>query len=121
MLTLDRLRYFVEVAKREHVQQAATALSISPSVVSSAIAALEMEFGQTLFIRENQRLRINENGRLLLEEATKVLESTNRLYDCFDAKNTTLKGHFKLGASHFLMQHYLIPAILKIQKMMNAF
>lgn len=116
MLTLDRLRYFVEVAHREHVHEAAKALAVSPSVISSAIATLEAEFAQSLFLRENQRLKLNDKGRVLLEEATKLLESANRLYDCFEGNPTKLKGHFKLGASHFLMKEHLIPAVLKLQK-----
>jgi DNA-binding transcriptional LysR family regulator len=41
MVTLDRLRYFIEVATTEHVGNAAKLLAVSPSVVSAAIRELE--------------------------------------------------------------------------------
>ena len=115
MLTLDRLKYFVEVATTEHVIQASKALGVSPSVVSSAIHALENEFGHQLFIRKNQRLRLSEEGKKLLIEVKKLLSNTRDLYNCFDLETTKLKGHLKIGASHFLMGKYLVPAVLKIQ------
>ena len=69
MLTLERLRYFIEAATFEHVGQASRNLSISPSVISSAIRTLEEEFECELFSREGNRIKLNENGRLLLEKA----------------------------------------------------
>lgn len=44
MLTLERLRYFIEAATLEHVGNAARKLHVSPSVISSAIHELEEEF-----------------------------------------------------------------------------
>jgi DNA-binding transcriptional LysR family regulator len=116
MITLDRLRYFVEVATREHVGQASKALHVSPSVISSAIASLEEEFQCELFLRENNRLKLNERGSVLLNKAKELLDQTQALYHDVASSPVQLKGHFKLGASHFLMQEYLVPAYLELKK-----
>ncbi|MFY7994377.1 MAG: LysR family transcriptional regulator, partial [Bacteriovoracaceae bacterium] len=80
MLTLDRLRYFVEVATTEHVGNAAKLLAVSPSVVSAAIRELEEEFGCELFMREKQRIKLSERGEILLEKAKMILSETQQLY-----------------------------------------
>lgn len=116
MVTLDRLRYFVEVATSEHVGKASKALNVSPSVISSAISSLEEEFNCELFVRENNRLKLNEKGQILLHRAKELLEDTRKLYSEVSNSSIKLKGHFKLGASHFLMHEYLIPAYLEIKK-----
>lgn len=116
MITLDRLRYFVEVARLEHVGQAAQLLAVSPSVVSAAIKELELEFDCQLFERVSKRLKLSAKGELLLEKAQGLLEDTRQLYSDLSSESTTLKGHYKLAASHILMQEFLIPAFLELKK-----
>jgi DNA-binding transcriptional LysR family regulator len=116
MITLDRLRYFVEVATIEHVGNAAKLLAVSPSVVSAAIRDLEEEFNCELFIREKQRIRLSDRGEILLEKAKVILNDTIQLYSEVGAGEIKLKGHYRIGASHFLMQEYLVPAFIEIQK-----
>jgi len=116
MVTLDRLRYFVEVATVEHVGNAAKILAVSPSVVSAAIRELEEEFNCELFIREKQRIRLSDRGEILLEKAKSILNDTQRLYSEVGTGDIKLKGHHRIGASHFLMQEYLVPAFIEIQK-----
>ncbi len=116
MLTLDRLRYFVEVATTEHVGNAAKLLAVSPSVVSAAIRELEEEFGCELFMREKQRIKLSERGEILLEKAKMILSETQQLYAEVSSGDIKLKGHYRIAASHFLMQQYLVPAFLEIQK-----
>lgn len=116
MITLDRLRYFTEVAKLEHVGRAAKSLSISPSVISSAIKTLEEELSCELFTRSNNKIKINENGRILLQEAAAILDKTNNLYESVGSSSPQLKGEFTVGADPFLMKNYLIDTCLKVQK-----
>ncbi len=56
-MTLDQLQYFVEAARRQHIGQAARFLNISPSAISHSIAALEEEFGQSLFEKQGRQIR----------------------------------------------------------------
>lgn len=116
MITLDRLKYFKEVAHLEHIGNAAKNLAVSPSVLSSAIKVLEEELSCTLFTRSNNTLRLNENGWVLLEKATAILGQTNSLYSDIGSKSLELKGHYRLGASPFLMKEYLLGSFLGIQK-----
>lgn len=116
MVTLDRLRYFVEVASLEHVGKASKNLAISPSVISAAIQSLETELNCSLFLRENNRIRLTQEGFILLGKAKEILDATEKLRSEISSVPTIIKGHYKIGASHFLMQEYVIPAFLDIQK-----
>lgn len=114
-ITLDRLRYFVEAARLEHVGRAAKILHVTPSVISSAIRYLEEEFERKLFLRERQTIRLNNEGRRMLEHAEDVLASVQSLKSKITSESPVLKGHYRIGASHFLMDNFLVPAILELQ------
>lgn len=116
MITLDRLKYFCEVAKLEHVGQAAKSLHISASSISDAIKELEEELSCQLFIRVNNRIKLNENGKMLLKKAEHILFEANNLASSIHQHPPKLEGHFKVAASPYLMKHYLLEACLKIKK-----
>ncbi len=63
-MTLDQLRVFVAVAKRQHVSQAARALNLAQSAASAAIAALEGQHGVRLFHRVGRGIELTETGRM---------------------------------------------------------
>ena len=48
-MDIKQLRYFVEVARREHISDAALELNIAQSVISRQITQLEKELKVTLF------------------------------------------------------------------------
>jgi len=120
-ITLDRLRYFVEAARQEHIGRASKILHVSPSVISSAIRDLEEEFGRKLFERERQTIRLNNEGRRMLEHAQDVLVSVQNLKSKINSESPQLKGHYRIGGSHFLMEQSLVPAVLELQKKESQF
>ena len=69
MMTLEQLRIFVAVAEREHLTQAADALHLTPSAVSSAVRVLEDRYGIALFHRTGRRIELTEAGLAFLPEA----------------------------------------------------
>lgn len=80
-MTLDQLRIFVEVAQRQHLTQAAAALSLSPSAVSSSIKALEKHYGTALFHRIGRRIELSDAGRIFLVGAQRTLASVRAAED----------------------------------------
>ncbi len=113
-ITLDRLRYFSKAAQLEHVGLAARALHVTPSAISSAIKILEQELGQPLFYREKQRIRLTEEGRRLLNLAERILSETANLKENLSLAPTKPSGHFRIGASHFLMKEHLVHAACEL-------
>lgn len=80
-MELRQIQYFIEVAKREHVTEAALALHVAQSAVSRQIYNLEQELGVKLFIREGRNVRLTPTGRMFLEhmkEAMLVIDNAKR-------------------------------------------
>src|SRR5258708_4956401 len=81
-MELQQLRYFREVAEREHVTRAAEKLFVSQSAVSRAVTQLEEELGVPLFYRQGRAVVLSPYGRLFLEHVSRALnalESGKRL------------------------------------------
>ena len=115
-ITLDRLKYFLEVAKLEHVGLASKSLNISPSAISNAITAIEEEYGCSLFERNNQRIYLNEKGKWLKEELSPLLEQIDSISQKINGKTTVLADHLNVGGCIFHSNHTLDDAHHEIQK-----
>lgn len=113
-MTLDQLKIFVEVAERRHVTQAAEALGLSQSAVSSAIATLEGKYEIRLFDRVGRGIRLTGNGKVFLREARAVLNraaiARSVLQDL--AGNP---GPVAIGASQTIAAHWLPRRLATLQ------
>jgi DNA-binding transcriptional LysR family regulator len=114
-MTLTQLLYFLETAREEHVGRAAEKLCISPSAISHSIAALEYEFGQILFTKRGKNIQLSNFGKIMAERADYLLETVHRVKTELLSGTVELQGHYTLGASHILCQHFLIQEWMTIQ------
>lgn len=78
---LDFLRAFVAAADAKTIKGAAFDLDISPSAVSQAIAKIEGQIGQPVFVKHARPLRLTPVGARLLEEARSILQLTEGLFE----------------------------------------
>lgn len=77
-MELRQINYFIEVAKTEHVTEAAVNLHVAQSAVSKQIANLEGELNVKLFEREGRNVKLTPIGRIFLEHIEiAVLEIEN--------------------------------------------
>lgn len=66
-MELLQLRYFLELAKTEHMTLTAANLRISQPALSSTIKKLEQELGVPLFERRGRNIRLSRYGRIYRE------------------------------------------------------
>ncbi len=78
-MDLRQLRYFATVAKERNFTRAAEKLHIAQPPLSRAIQQLEEECGVALLDRTSRPPSLTNAGRLLLEQATQVLERMDEI------------------------------------------
>lgn len=114
-MKIDQLLYFAETARQEHVGKAAKILSISPSAVSHSIAALEDELGIELFEKHGKNIRLTSRGRILLNRVDGLMNQLKTIRDEVSAKKITLKGFYRIGATHVVCDQFVAPAFSELQ------
>lgn len=115
-LELRQIKYFIEVAKREHMTEAAEALHVAQSAVSRQISNLEEELGVKLFIREGRRVKVTPIGRLFLErmnQAMNVIDNAKlEVEEYLDPEQGTIRIAFPIS-----MAAYTLPtAVVAFRK-----
>jgi DNA-binding transcriptional LysR family regulator len=108
---LQRLRTFRVLSETLHFRHAAERLGISQSAVTQQIAALERDLGAALFERIGRRVYLTSAGRVLSEEAAKVLSSVSRAREAVGAVSSGDAGRLRVGAST-TPGIYLLPEVL---------
>jgi LysR family transcriptional regulator, transcription activator of glutamate synthase operon len=108
---LRQLQYFIKVARKEHVTQAAEELHVAQSAVSRQIHQLEQELGVHLFVQKGRNLHLTTAGRLFLQrveaifaDLEKAIQETQELLD-------PQAGEIRIGFPHSLGIS-LIPSVV---------
>ena len=104
-MDLTQLRSFVTVAAEGHVTHAAEKLHLSQPTISSHIRALEDELGVKLFERRARGVALTRSGKLLLEDAHKVLAASLHLRDHARALSGSVDARVRIGT--ILDAHHL--------------
>lgn len=78
-LNLHHLRLFRAVAREGTLSDAARALNISQSAVSTQIKTLEAALGHDLFDRVGRTLQLTEAGRIALDHADEIFRAADLL------------------------------------------
>lgn len=110
-MNLDRLRTFRVLADCLHFRKTADRLHISQSAVSQQISALESELGTMLVERIGRRTFLTPAGKVLADEAGKVLAAVDRAAEAVRAFGAGESDRLRLGAST-TPGVYIVPAAL---------
>jgi len=78
-VTFAQLRSFATVARTGSLTAAAAALGVTEPAVSSAIAALRRDLGDSLFVRAGSGIRLTPGGERLAAAAAEILGLEDRL------------------------------------------
>lgn len=78
-MELRHLRYFVTLAETLNFTRAAELLYISQSALSQQVADMEGELGVRLFRRTKRTVELTGSGRVLLNEARKILRQMEQV------------------------------------------
>lgn len=110
-LELRQIKYFIEVAKREHVTDAANALHVAQSAVSRQIFNLEEELGVDLFIREGRSIKLTMVGKAFLERIEQAMNVIDDAQQIVEEYTDPERGTVHIGFPSSLATYMLPTAI----------
>ena len=114
-MTLHQLRVFEAVARHCHVTRAAEELSLSQPSVSGQVRDLEKECGVPLFAHLGKRVYLTDEGRLLADDAVRVLALVSDAQAAMAEARDLTSGRQQVGASTPAAT-YLLPHLLGVFK-----
>ncbi|NQX69883.1 LysR family transcriptional regulator [Paenibacillus alba] len=99
-MTLQQLKYVIEVATRGSINEAAKRLFISQPSLSNAIKDLEEELQIEIFERSNKGISISKEGVEFLSYARQVVEQAELLESRYLNTKPTPQ-HFSVSTQHY--------------------
>ena len=98
-MTLQNLRYVVEVAGCKSFSKAARALFMTQSALSTAIRETEEELGVTLFHRTNRGVTLTPDGEDCLKYCKEIIERADYLSIRYQNRKT-VRTYFSVSTQH---------------------
>lgn len=109
-MTLQQLKYVIEVARSRSISKAAHNLFISQPSLSNALKELEKEMGITIFLRTNRGIDLTQEGSEFLGYARQVVEQAELLESRYS--NTKMRQqHFSVSAQHYA---FVVSAFVRL-------
>ena len=99
-MTLQQLRYIIEIAETGSITMAAQRLFIAQPSLSKSVAELEKEMGITIFNRSNRGVCLSEDGTKFLSYARQIVEQTELLENEYKAAPPPRRV-FAVSAQHY--------------------
>lgn len=109
------LKYFLEVAKRNNITQAAEHLHITQPTLSRQIIELEKELGVQLFDREKRQMHLNKAGALFQQRATTILAILDQTTSELANTKDQLSGTINLGVVESAVANFMMTAVADFQ------
>ena len=108
-MTLQQLRYIVEISKCGSLTGAAQALFIAQPSLSKAVKDLEKEFGLILLDRNRRGVAFTPEGMEFLQYANRILEQTHNLQEHFQPDRAERELHLSISAQHYM---FVVDALI---------
>ena len=111
-MTLQQLRYVVEVSRNGSISRAAQNLFVTQPSLSKAISDLETEMGITIFQRTNRGVTLTEEGTRFLSYARQVTEQVGILEQTYKY-GTPARRVFAVSSQHYAFVVNAFVALVK--------
>lgn len=102
------MEYIVAVYRLRHFAKAAEQCGVTQPTLSAMIQKLETELDVKLFERSSQQVTPTAIGKLVVEQAWRVLSRANKIKDIVKEEKNSLKGLFRIGILPTIAP-YLLP------------
>ncbi|SEK34745.1 transcriptional regulator, LysR family [Colwellia chukchiensis] len=106
------LNCFESAARHQSITKAGEELCLTQSAISRQIKKLELQLGQTLFKRVNQRVYITDAGLTYQKQITEILDKLDLATRNIQNNHA---GHIVVGIEDALTTKWLIPKLSEFQ------
>ncbi|RQZ59992.1 LysR family transcriptional regulator [Burkholderia sp. Bp9004] len=107
MNSVENFRAFLAVVESGSFSNAARRLSLSASVITKRIGAVEEEVGELLFVRSTRRLELTATGREMIPLAREFLSSYERIVNVTAHGTRELSGSLRIKAPISFTVHFI--------------
>lgn len=111
-MTLQQMKYIVEVDKYRHFAKAAESCGISQSTLSSLVQKLEAELDVTIFDRKSHPVKPTDVGEEIISRAKRVLFNAEQVRELVATRKGESVGNISLGIISTAAP-YLLPRMFK--------
>lgn len=111
-MDLQRLRYFLEVARQKHFSRAAEVCCVSQPSLSQQIKKLEEEVGGMLFERTRGKVILTPLGEEFLKHAQAILAEVQSAEEFVNRSQNDLRRTIRFGAIPTIAP-YLVPDLFR--------
>ncbi|EMG28421.1 transcriptional regulator GltC [Listeria fleischmannii 1991] len=115
-MELRQLKYFMEVARVEHMTQASENLHVAQSAVSRQIIKLEEELGVALFERVGRNMRLTNVGKDFLAQAKRAVNELQKAEAIVTEYTNPKIGTVRVGLPNSLATKVLPAVISEFRK-----
>ena len=95
---IDKLEYFIALARQQHFGRAADECGVTQPTLSAGIRQLEEQLGVMLVQRGSRFLGLTPEGQRVLEWARRIVGDTRTMREEMRAARTGLAGHIRIAA-----------------------
>ncbi|MFN4007960.1 MAG: LysR substrate-binding domain-containing protein [Chitinophagaceae bacterium] len=110
-MTLTQLEYIIAIDNYRHFAQAAAHCHVTQPTLSAQVQKLEETLGVKIFDRSKQPVLPTEQGKLILQQARKIIAEKEVLLEHIAAQKGIIGGTLKLGIIPTLAP-YLLPLFI---------
>lgn len=110
-MKLMELKYVLAVYKAKHYARAAEAMNVSQPTLSVAIKKLENELNVVIFERGSGEITTTPIGQRIVDQAQRVIEACDDIYDTATRGQDPLVGPLRLGII-YTVAPYILPKLI---------
>lgn len=110
------MEYIVAVYRVRHFAKAAEMCGVTQPTLSAMIQKLEKELGVKIFERSSQQVTPTAIGKLVVEQAWKVISRANKIKDIIAEEEQSLSDTFRIGILPTIAPYLLPRFFTKLEK-----
>lgn len=111
-MDLKELKAFLHLCQSKHFATTAEAMYLSPSTLSRLVQRLEVEIGESLFIRDNRKVELTQAGIKTREFAASTITNWQSLQQDLKQKSQQLNGTLRIFCTVTAAYQFL-PALIE--------